>query len=371
MPATIATKPAWDWRNAPFVDPSWPGRCGARRPPAGGGTSTSPSRARPRRAQAGELLAAKGLDFDLCFTSVQTRAIHTLHIASGNGPAVAAGEKDWRLNERHMAGSTGSTRPRRRPGRRRAGACLAAVVRHAAAALAARSPYDLGGDRRYAGVPVPVTESLKDTIARVLPYWEARIAPALREGQGVLISAHGNSLRALVKHLSNIPDGEITGLEIPGSRRLRARRRAERGRTLLSEGSITPLPLQGEAGEFLYPLEVQGAARGRGVVARQGGGDADRRLDAGLRAADRVAGRRRTGRSPRRVDRGSGSRWSRRAKPPPAPARRRWCGSGPLAAGRHGRARVAGDAAVALVDCLRPLRSMLINAPACRDVWPG
>ncbi len=66
-----------------------------------------------------------------------------------------------------------------------------------------------------AASPPPDTESLKDTIARVLPYWEGRIAPALRAGQRVLISAHGNSLRALVKHLSNIPDDEITGLEIP------------------------------------------------------------------------------------------------------------------------------------------------------------
>jgi 2,3-bisphosphoglycerate-dependent phosphoglycerate mutase len=76
-------------------------------------------------------------------------------------------------------------------------------------------PYDLAADRRYAGIAVPRSESLKDTIERVLPYWEGRIAPALREGQRVLISAHGNSLRALVKHLSKIPDDEITGLEIP------------------------------------------------------------------------------------------------------------------------------------------------------------
>jgi 2,3-bisphosphoglycerate-dependent phosphoglycerate mutase len=81
--------------------------------------------------------------------------------------------------------------------------------------LEAGSRFDLSGDRRYAGITVPRTESLKDTIARVLPYWESRIAPALREGQRVLISAHGNSLRALVKHLSHIPDDEITGLEIP------------------------------------------------------------------------------------------------------------------------------------------------------------
>jgi 2,3-bisphosphoglycerate-dependent phosphoglycerate mutase len=77
------------------------------------------------------------------------------------------------------------------------------------------SEYDLSADRRYAGIQVPKAESLKDTIARVLPYWQSRIAPALQSGQRVIISAHGNSLRALVKHLSQIPDDEITGLEIP------------------------------------------------------------------------------------------------------------------------------------------------------------
>ncbi len=81
--------------------------------------------------------------------------------------------------------------------------------------MEAGSPYDLSTDRRYAGIAIPATESLKDTIARVLPYWEGRIAPELKAGKRVLISAHGNSLRALVKHLSNIPDDEITGLEIP------------------------------------------------------------------------------------------------------------------------------------------------------------
>src|SRR3546814_4665588 len=77
------------------------------------------------------------------------------------------------------------------------------------------SKYDVGQDRRYAGLEVPRTESLKNTIARVLPYWDERIAPALKAGEQVLISAHGNSLRALVKHLSNIPEDAITGLEIP------------------------------------------------------------------------------------------------------------------------------------------------------------
>ncbi|HTH28760.1 MAG TPA: 2,3-bisphosphoglycerate-dependent phosphoglycerate mutase, partial [Sphingobium sp.] len=81
--------------------------------------------------------------------------------------------------------------------------------------LDAGSPFDLSKDRRYAGIDIPATESLKDTIARVLPYWESRIAPQLKAGKRVLISAHGNSLRALVKHLSGISDAEITGLEIP------------------------------------------------------------------------------------------------------------------------------------------------------------
>jgi 2,3-bisphosphoglycerate-dependent phosphoglycerate mutase len=79
----------------------------------------------------------------------------------------------------------------------------------------ADSPYQMSTDPRYAGIKVPLAESLKDTIERVLPYWEARIAPDLKAGKRVLISAHGNSLRALVKHLSNISDDDITGLEIP------------------------------------------------------------------------------------------------------------------------------------------------------------
>ena len=77
------------------------------------------------------------------------------------------------------------------------------------------TPYDLSKDPRYAGIAIPNTESLKDTIARVLPYWEGVIAPELKAGKTVLISAHGNSLRALVKHLSGLSDADITGLEIP------------------------------------------------------------------------------------------------------------------------------------------------------------
>jgi 2,3-bisphosphoglycerate-dependent phosphoglycerate mutase len=166
---------------------------------------------------AGELMAAKGLDFDLCFTSLQTRAIKTLNVAlEAMGRLWLPVEKDWRLNERHYGGLTGLNKAEMAA---KVGEEQVKIWRRSfdvpPPPLEAGSRFDLSGDRRYAGIAVPATESLKDTIARVLPYWETRIAPALREGQRVLISAHGNSLRALVKHLSHIPDDEITGLEIP------------------------------------------------------------------------------------------------------------------------------------------------------------
>jgi 2,3-bisphosphoglycerate-dependent phosphoglycerate mutase len=166
---------------------------------------------------AGELLAAKGLDFDRCFTSVQTRAIRTLHIALRAMDRLwLPEEKHWRLNERHYGGLTGLDKAETAA---KHGDAQVHVWRRSfdtpPPPLEPGSRYDLSADRRYAGVDVPATESLKDTIARVLPFWEARIAPALKAGERVLIAAHGNSLRALVKHLSRIPDDEITALEIP------------------------------------------------------------------------------------------------------------------------------------------------------------
>jgi 2,3-bisphosphoglycerate-dependent phosphoglycerate mutase len=166
---------------------------------------------------AGELMAAKGLDFDLTFTSYQTRAIKTLNLAlEAMGRLWLPTEKHWRLNERHYGGLTGLDKAETAA---KHGEEQVRIWRRSfdvpPPVAEARGPYDLAGDRRYAGIPVPAAESLKDTIARVLPYWEERIAPALKGGARVLISAHGNSLRALVKHLSRIPDEEITGLEIP------------------------------------------------------------------------------------------------------------------------------------------------------------
>ena len=166
---------------------------------------------------AGELLSAKGLDFDMCYTSFQSRAIRTLNLAlEAMGRLWLPVEKDWRLNERHYGGLTGLNKAETAA---KHGDAQVKIWRRSfdipPPVLEPGGEFDLSADRRYAGIAIPDTESLKDTIARVLPYWEARIAPDLKAGKRVVISAHGNSLRALVKHLSHIPDDEITELEIP------------------------------------------------------------------------------------------------------------------------------------------------------------
>ena len=166
---------------------------------------------------AGRLMAEKGLDFDTCFTSLQTRAIKTLNLALEEMQRRwLPVEKNWQLNERHYGGLTGLDKAETAA---EYGAEQVHIWRRSfdipPPPMEPGSAYDLSADRRYAGIAIPNAESLKDTIARVLPYWEGRIAPELRAGKRVLISAHGNSLRALVKHLSGIPDDEITTLEIP------------------------------------------------------------------------------------------------------------------------------------------------------------
>jgi 2,3-bisphosphoglycerate-dependent phosphoglycerate mutase len=166
---------------------------------------------------AGALLAAKGFDFDIAFTSVLTRAIRTLHLALGEmGRLWLPEEKHWRLNERHYGGLTGLDKAETAA---KHGDAQVRIWRRSfdvpPPPLPPGSPYELAGDRRYADVEVPAAESLKDTIVRVLPYWQERIAPALRQGEQVLVAAHGNSLRALVKHLSGISDEDIPSLEIP------------------------------------------------------------------------------------------------------------------------------------------------------------
>ncbi len=166
---------------------------------------------------AGVLLAEKGLLPTRAFTSLQTRAIRTLHFALDNcGRSWIPEVKDWRLNERHYGGLTGLNKAETAE---KHGEDQVKIWRRSfdtpPPPLDAGSEFDLASDPRYAGIDVPATESLKDTIARVLPYYESDILPVLTAGETVIISAHGNSLRALVKHLSQISDDDITGLEIP------------------------------------------------------------------------------------------------------------------------------------------------------------
>jgi 2,3-bisphosphoglycerate-dependent phosphoglycerate mutase len=167
---------------------------------------------------AGQLLATRGLDLDRVFTSVQKRAIRTATLALESMDRVwLPVTKDWRLNERHYGGLTGLNKAETIA---KVGEEQVKIWRRSLDVppppLEADSPYaSLQRDRRYAGITVPSTESLKDTIARVLPYYEAEIAPALKRGERVLVAAHGNSLRALEKHLSGISDDDIVGLEIP------------------------------------------------------------------------------------------------------------------------------------------------------------
>ena len=167
--------------------------------------------------QAGDALLANGFDFDVCYTSYLKRAIHTLNIVLERlDREWLPVHKSWKLNERHYGALQGLNKSETAA---EYGEEQVKIWRRSfdtpPPPLEAGSEFDLSKDRRYAGIAVPATESLKDTIARVLPYWESRIAPELKAGKRVLISAHGNSLRALVKHLSGISDDEITGLEIP------------------------------------------------------------------------------------------------------------------------------------------------------------
>lgn len=171
---------------------------------------------------AGRLLCERGFDFDCCFTSVLARAIRTLHLTLHEMDQLwLPVAKDWRLNERHYGGLTGLNKQEMID---KVGAEQVKIWRRSydipPPDLPDDSPYDVSGDRRYSGIEVPRAESLKDTIARAVPYYELEIAPALRDGKRVLVAAHGNSLRGIIKYLSNISDEDIVGLEIPTGRPL-------------------------------------------------------------------------------------------------------------------------------------------------------
>ncbi len=166
---------------------------------------------------AGAALQATGVDFRQAFSSVQTRAIRTLWLALTEMDRVwLPVEKTWRLNERHYGGLTGLDKAETAA---KHGKEQVHVWRRSydipPPPLEPGSPYDLAADPRYDGVDVPGTESLKLTLERVLPFWESGIAPVLGSGTNTLIAAHGNSLRALVKHLFEVPDETITTVEIP------------------------------------------------------------------------------------------------------------------------------------------------------------
>ncbi|GAA4415973.1 2,3-diphosphoglycerate-dependent phosphoglycerate mutase [Quisquiliibacterium transsilvanicum] len=175
--------------------------------------------------RAGQLLKAEGYDFDVAYTSVLKRAIRTLWTALDEMdrmwlPVVHS----WRLNERHYGALQGLNKAETAA---EYGDEQVLVWRRAYAIapqpLPAGDPRQSDGDPRYADVPadqIPRTECLKDTVARVMPYWNDEIAPAIRSGRRVLIAAHGNSLRALVKYLDDMGEDEIVNLNIPTARPL-------------------------------------------------------------------------------------------------------------------------------------------------------
>ncbi len=175
---------------------------------------------REEAARSGRLLLEEGFTFDVAYTSVLKRAIRTLWIVLDEMdlmwlPVI----RDWRLNERHYGALQGLNKAE------------TAAEHGEEQVLLWRRSYDVpppaltpdderhpGRDRRYASIPadeMPLTEALKETVARFVPYWESTIAPDIRAGKRVLIVAHGNSLRALVKHLDNISDADIIDLNIP------------------------------------------------------------------------------------------------------------------------------------------------------------
>jgi 2,3-bisphosphoglycerate-dependent phosphoglycerate mutase len=166
---------------------------------------------------AGRLLKSGGYAFDLAFTSVLKRAIRTLWLALDELDRMWLPEvKDWRLNERHYGALQGLSKSEMAA---KFGEQQVLIWRRSydtpPPALAPEDPRSEARDPRYAGIAVPQTECLKDTVARVVPYWEQAIAPQVRAGKRVLVAAHGNSLRALVKYLDNISDAAIVKENIP------------------------------------------------------------------------------------------------------------------------------------------------------------
>jgi len=177
-------------------------------------------RGREEAAEAGRLLREGGFTFDIAYTSVLKRAIRTLNLALDALDLLwIPVEKDWRLNERHYGALQGLNKAETAAAH---GDEKVKIWRRSydtpPPALDPSDPRHPSHDRRYAGLSpteLPTAESLKDTIARFLPYWHGAIVPSIRAGRRVLIAAHGNSLRALVKHLDHISEADIVELNIP------------------------------------------------------------------------------------------------------------------------------------------------------------
>jgi 2,3-bisphosphoglycerate-dependent phosphoglycerate mutase len=208
--------------------------------------------------EAGRLLKESKFEFDVAYTSVLKRAIWTLwHAMDAMDRTWLPVRNDWRLNERHYGALQGLNKADMA---RQYGEQQVLTWRRSydtpPPALAADDPRCERGDPRYARLAdgqVPLTECLKDTVARVMPCWNDVLAPAIRSGQRVLIAAHGNSIRALVKYLDGISDAEIVGLNIPNG-----------------------IPLVYELDDQLRPVshrylgDAEAVARAAAAVARQG-----------------------------------------------------------------------------------------------------
>jgi 2,3-bisphosphoglycerate-dependent phosphoglycerate mutase len=207
---------------------------------------------------AGRLLKAEGFQFDVAYTSVLKRAIRTLYLALDEMdctwlPVV----KSWRLNERHYGGLQGLNKADMA---KQFGPEQVMIWRRSydtpPPVLEASDPRSERGDPRYAKLDpaqVPLTECLKDTVARVMPFWNESMAPAIKAGKRIVVAAHGNSIRALVKYLDNISDEEIVNLNIPNG-----------------------IPLVYELDEGLKPIrhyylgDAETAAKAAAAVAAQG-----------------------------------------------------------------------------------------------------
>ncbi|MBG9388117.1 2,3-diphosphoglycerate-dependent phosphoglycerate mutase [Caenimonas aquaedulcis] len=207
---------------------------------------------------AGRLLKAEGYDFDLCYTSVLKRATRTLwHCLDEMDRTWLPVAHSWRLNERHYGGLQGLNKAETA---RKYGDAQVLAWRRSydtpPPPLEPGDPRSERGDVRYAKLDpaqVPLTECLKDTVARVLPFWNESMSAAIKSGRRVVVAAHGNSIRALVKYLDGISDSDIVGLNIPNG-----------------------IPLVYELDEHLKPLrsyylgDAEAAVRAAAAVAHQG-----------------------------------------------------------------------------------------------------